>query len=131
MSDAYVSYPKLGYAEVGPNLNPGPNAYAVAIDGDCLAPTFNPLDIVVCDPDVRPEAGDFVSIWWKDESKEPGIKRLAMALPPEEIWESEDFTGLLVCETLNPRKRFTVDLSRVKAVHKVLGATGQRMEGRS
>lgn len=120
LSTAITSKP-LGYAKLPALMNSGPNAYALIVEGDCMAPDFNHGDTVICDPDNRPALGDIVAVWWKGGTAPPNIKRLALALPPAELWNSDDFEAMMVVEQLNPPKRLGADLSRIEAVHKVLG----------
>lgn len=121
LTTAIASNP-LGYAKPPASMNPGPNAYALNCDGDCMAPEFNNGDTVICDPDNPAALGDYVVVWWKGGTAPPNIKRLALALPPRELWCGGDwFEAALVVEQINPRKRLAADLSRIEAVHKVLG----------
>lgn len=113
----------IGFATVSGDLHPGPNAYAVGVQGECLAPVYCDGDMLVCDPDEAPQAGDYVCIWWKDEQRTPGVKRLVLGIMPTNIWGMKgDFDSLMICEQLNPPRTFQVNLSQhVRAVHKVIG----------
>lgn len=111
----------LGHAKVPEGITVGPNGYAMNTVGDCLSPVFNEGDVVLCDPDQAALAGDYVAIWWKGGDRQPHIKRLAYALPPNGLWDSDVLEAVIVVEQLNPPKRLAADLSRVAAVHKVLG----------
>ena len=42
------------------NLELSTNALAFEIKGDSMAPEFNPGDRVIIDPNVNPQAGDYV-----------------------------------------------------------------------
>ena len=99
----------------------GPNRYAVATEGDCLYPEYQHGDIVICDPDQEPEAGDFVVIWWKGGGRKPSVKRLTASLPPREWWGmGGGGEWLLCCEQLNPPRPLQAKLAQVEAVHKVI-----------
>jgi hypothetical protein len=109
----------LGHVQ--PMPNGGPNCYAVKTIGDCMAPDVNDGDLVLCDPDQLPMAGDYVAVWWKGGERPPNIKRLVTTLPPRAFWDNADFEAVVVVEQLNPPKRLAADMTRVEAVHKVLG----------
>lgn len=103
------------------SARPGPESYAVGIDGDCMLPDLQSGDIVICDPSQPPEPGDLVGIWWKNGSMQPALKKLVMSLPPREWWDMGGEAKALLCiEMLNPPTRMTVELSDVDAIHKVI-----------
>lgn len=105
------------------SANPGPNAYAIKAEGDCLAPEYKDGDTMICDPDQEPSAGDLVAIWWKDGARQPMVKRLITPLIPQSWWGlkfvdiKEPTIGF---EMLNPPKRFAVPVSQLEAVHKII-----------
>jgi hypothetical protein len=111
----------IGVVPIPRHLNPGPRTYATWGDGNCLEPRIHHGDTVVCDPDQTPEAGDIVAIWWKDGARQPLIKVLTLGLPEKAHWSlGGDVAFLLVCEQLNPPKKYAFKLSDVEAVHKVI-----------
>lgn len=77
----------LGFVSMPSWVPAGPNCYAIQLTGDCLEPELSDGDLVFCDPDVEPVPGDFVAIWWKEQTEIPHIKRLAFALPDRKFWE--------------------------------------------
>ena len=92
------------------------------MDGDCLAPFYDHGDLLLCDPDAEMVAGDFVTVWWKDEKSQPASKRLLMAPPPKEFWGlGGDAVFMLFLEQLNPPRTYQIDASKVAAIHKILG----------
>lgn len=52
--------PGQGFDEIYTDLPLGPNAFALEIRGDSMAPDFTEGDRVIIDPAVRPQPGDFV-----------------------------------------------------------------------
>lgn len=108
----------------------GSNCYAVAIEGNCLYPEYQHGDIVICDPDQEPGIGDYVLIWWKGGGQQPSMKRLALLLPPRELWGmGGDCEWLLCCEQLNPPRSLHEKLADVEAVHRVIARAGTVREG--
>lgn len=102
------------------SANPGPNAYALTGDGDCLLPLIRSGEKLVCDPDQEPAPGDIVVIWWKDGAYQPLVKRLVFGLPPESWWGQEGAKVMAYVEMLNPPQTLSIPLARVEAVHKVI-----------
>ena len=112
-----------GHVEVPSGVLNGAGAecYAVRTFGDCLLPEVLPGTTAICDPVAEPQVGDYVAIWPTDVKLCPLIKRLVLALPDKE-WFGKSTGGewLLVCEQLNPPKRISIGLSKLKAVHKII-----------
>lgn len=46
---------------ISTDLELGPYAFALRLDGDSMLPDFTPGDRVIIDPSVRPQSGDFVA----------------------------------------------------------------------
>ncbi len=119
----------LAHARVSPTMKPGPNAYALRTEGDCLAPDINDGDVVICDPDAQPSLGDFIAIWWKGGSMPPGIKRLVSTLPPRAFWDNDALEAVVIVEQSNPPKRLAPVMARVAEIHKVLGKQQETNHG--
>lgn len=109
----------LGFAPTPDGVNAGPDCYALVVEGEHLSPQYQNGDVLLCDPDAKPEPGDFVAVWWRD-SEQSSVKRLALALPPGELGEMAWADAQLVCEQLNPPKTLAASMSQVAAVHKVI-----------
>ena len=78
-----------------PSTCGGPNAYAIGIQGDALAPTLLDGQVAVFDPDGgRAHIGDIVALWMRGASG-PAVVKLAMAIPPESVGSNE-LTPMLV-----------------------------------
>lgn len=120
-ASAVASEQELSKVRVPSAVKPGPNAYAVQIEGDCLVPSYRPNDLAICDPDQTPEPGDFVAVWWRDGKRQPVIKRLMMGLPDRKYWHiGGEAEFVLMLEQLNPQKCYSAKFSQVDAVHKVI-----------
>lgn len=73
------------------------------------------------DPDAVPGRGDIVAVWWKD-SDAPSVIKLHLALPPKELWDcSEELSAVMVAETANPKRLQSAPMSKVRAVHRMVG----------
>lgn len=77
------------------------------------------------------ERGDFVAVWCLARGTgviKPFVKRLAMGIAP---WAEfphvkqpgDSIVPMLILETLNPPRMFSVDMQAVYGVHKCLGVT--------
>jgi hypothetical protein len=109
------------HIECPKSVNPGPNAYAITGDGDCLLPMVRTGDTLVCDPDQTPAPGDLVVIWWKGGACQPLVKRLVVSLPPKTWWNMRGEASFVACvEMLNPPLALDIPLSRIEAVHKII-----------
>lgn len=103
------------FAVLSAGMNAGPKSYGAMVTGDCLLPDYHDGDVIVCDPDQSPTEGDFVAIWWKNATRLPSIKRLALSI------SREGAKGEIVLEQLNPPHAFSVRMSDVEVIHKVIG----------
>jgi hypothetical protein len=103
------------FAVLSAGMNAGPTSYGAMVTGDCLLPDYHDGDVIVCDPDRSPKEGDFVAIWWKNATRLPSVKRLALSI------SGKDVEGGIVLEQLNPPHAFPVRMSDVEAIHKVIG----------
>lgn len=52
--------PSIAYPSLVTRVETGARAFALAIDDESMSPEFTPGDHVIVDPDVLPQAGDFV-----------------------------------------------------------------------
>lgn len=59
----------------------GPNAYAVGIQGDFLAPELCDGDIAVFDPDAGSGLRHAIVAVWPHDAAQPSVVRLAVAMP--------------------------------------------------
>lgn len=50
-----------GMDEIATDLDVGPFAFALVLDGESMMPEFNSGDKVIIDPDIKPRPGDFVA----------------------------------------------------------------------
>ena len=97
-----------------------PDQYAVPGYGRCMSPVFNDGDLLVCDKNQKPEAGDEVIVHFRREYAQlygvPGwVKRLGTAPP------SIGTEGLIIVDQLSPPRRFTVPSCHISAIHKIVG----------
>ncbi|OWQ83587.1 hypothetical protein CDN99_26005 [Roseateles aquatilis] len=94
----------------------GPNAYAMEVLGDQLAPTVTDGQFAIFDPDAgRALRGEVVALWVKGETK-PFVVRLATAVPPLEVLETD---GALGVETRPGACRF-LSMARVARVDRLV-----------
>lgn len=113
--------PPTDHVCIPEQVMPGPRAYAMNTEGNCLEPEYYAGDTVICDPDQPPSAGDFVAVWWKGGERQPQIKRLVFGLPEQRLWDMRgDGQFMLTVEQLNPPKDLWAPLCKVEAVHKVI-----------
>ena len=106
------------HENIVPNVEVGPNAYAIGIDGDGLAPLLRDGQRAVFDPDAgRPVRGDVVAVWLHGQSV-PFVVKLALALPPADSEASDELEPILVGHTeQGPR---TLLMKRVARVHRLV-----------
>lgn len=62
--DAY--HAGAGMDEIVPDVDVGPFAFGLIIDGDSMEPTFHTGDKVIIDPSIQPRPGDFVAFKCKN-----------------------------------------------------------------
>ena len=120
-----------GFLSVPTKLKLGPKCYAVAIDGDCMAPEFRHGERVICDPDNwEITHGDTIAIWWKDHTRQPLIKRLVFGLPDQRFWVKSNGNAafMLAAEQLNPPRQYIFSCADIESVHKVVVKAPQAAE---
>lgn len=99
----------------------GPKAYAIGIDGDVLSPELLDGEFGVFDPDASPVCGDIVAVWWKDRET-PSVVKLHLGVPPAELWDlNGELSTALFAGGASPRSARTAPMSKVRAVHKMVG----------
>jgi phage repressor protein C with HTH and peptisase S24 domain len=103
----------VDYVRRPPGINFMRNTYALWVVGDSMAPWNKDGDLIYVSPARPAVAGDYVVVQMNDQADgEPGIamvKQLVGRTPT-----------LLKLAQFNPAREFTVQLSKVKAVHRVL-----------
>jgi hypothetical protein len=80
---------------------------------------------------VRPEPGDLVAVYLRPELPRPGataavVKRLASSLPrfctfPYEPNPGDELVPVVICESINPPRRYIISADKLQAVHKCVG----------
>lgn len=90
--------------------------YGLYVTGESQSPRFKPGEIVFADPNRPPQIGDDVVVYlvMEDESGEEGIAAILL----KEL--KRRGPTKIELRQLNPAAEFSVDASRVKAVHRVL-----------
>jgi phage repressor protein C with HTH and peptisase S24 domain len=86
-----------------------PPLYAILADGSCLAPVLDDGDRIVCDTRHKPQAGDYVVIWFRPGSpagREAWVKLL--------VAEDNDF---FIVEQFNPPRQYRLNRRDVLAMH--------------
>ncbi len=97
-------------------------AYTLQVASDAISPMYARGEALVCDPVKHPAPGDFVAVHWNDPARPAEVVRLLQPVPPRFLWAAGgDVPAMLFCELLSPPRRLKTQLSRVRAVHKVLG----------
>jgi hypothetical protein len=127
-----------GEPEIDPTT--APEIYASVCVGTCLEPIYPDGSCLVFGRDERPHIGDYVGLWFKREHVPAGeysrmVKRLVSAPPPADLFpigrQSGDVVPILIVEQHNPKRRFKVPWSHLRAVHKVLGVAKSQGNGRA
>lgn len=128
--------PKLGPSRVPdlstiPDFSTLPDRYAMQTVGDCLAPIIADGAELVFSQTERPKSGDFVAVYLRPELARPGhiscaVKRLVLGLPgfctfPFTPHPDDTVAPVVICESINPRRQFTIDADKLQAVHKCVG----------
>ena len=100
--------------------DPGPGAYALRLEGNCLEPELFDGDMAVVSPTAPLVAGEWVVIW-RLKGK-PLLKRLVIrpASFDLDVVTGEVMPAVIV-EMLNPRKVMAIPMDQVKAIHAVVG----------
>ncbi len=120
--------PPLGTIKLpkGAPLPDDPGLYAMAVRGDCLAPTIRDGDRIVISPATPAKGGEIVHIKRTDGMHT--VKRLTNAVPPvlgRALPKGSEIAYLLGCETLNPPQSFFLEASAVEFVRPVVGIVRQ------
>ena len=118
-----------------------PDAYALTLQGDCLAPVIPDGASVGIDKHAKPKAGDIVCIWFRPEATAPDglqctLKKLVFNIAdwvtfPYRDHPKSEVVPVLIVKQFNPERQYTIKCSNVLAVHKATGYTakGTRMGG--
>lgn len=116
-----------------------PDVYAVKASGDCLKPLFPHGTTFVFSKLGRPQAGDYVGIWFDPDTVPDGemprqVKRLAFDLPeelhfPYKVPAIDGVDPMVVFDMLNPPRRLQARASRIIAMHKVIGTAVSNGDG--
>lgn len=102
----YPSFEGFDKVERPPDLT-GLHVYGVKLEGDSMVPRFQEGDIVLVDPDVQPQAGNYVIAMI--DTDEVMIKKLSF---------HNDF---IILKSLNPSfEDIVLPRKRVKFLHKVM-----------
>ena len=102
----YPFFEGFDKVERPPDLT-GPHVYGVKLEGDSMIPRFQEGDIVLVDPDVQPQAGNYVITMI--DTDEVMIKKLSF---------HNDF---IILKSLNPSfEDIVLPRKRVKFLHKVM-----------
>lgn len=99
-----------------------PAAYAMQLDGDCLAPDVAHGSVAIMSPAAPLTRGGFVALHFRN-GRGPQTKRLA-SLPPSSLSAAlgkpgANVTGLVLVETLNPHRLLSYRVAELLAVHAV------------
>ncbi len=99
-----------------------PDAYAVTVDGDCLAPEIGDGDCVVASPSAPLRSGDYALLYGKKGGA--SVKRL-VTVPDPKLWPRDlgpksEVIPVLVVEMTNPRKWLFAPCDKLAAVHAVV-----------
>ena len=99
-----------------------PDAYAVTVQGDCMAPFWGDGDILLVSPTVVPQPGGFVAVFTTTKDGQPEFlaKRLLRSIP---FFNPGGTIPLVAVEMLNPRKRMGLELNYVEFVHAVVAVS--------
>ena len=99
-----------------------PRAYAMQLQGDCLAPDVVHGSVAIMSPAAPLTRGGFVALHFRD-GRVPQIKRLA-SLPPSPVLAAlgtlgSTVSGLVLVESLNPPRLLSYRSAELLAVHAV------------
>ena len=110
-----------------------PDAYALTLQGDCLAPVIPDGASVGIDKLVQPKAGDVVCIWFRPEATAPDglqctLKKLLLNIPswvkfPHRDYPGSDVVPVLIVKQFNPERQYTIKCADILAVHKATSYT--------
>ena len=99
-----------------------PDAYAMQLAGDCLAPEIEDGDWVVASPSAPLRCGDYGVLYRKEGG--PSVKRLVV-IPDDDLWNAHlnpgsEIIAVLVVAMTNPRKTIFISCDKLDAVHAVV-----------
>lgn len=116
-----------------------PPIFCSGAQGTCLEPEIMDGTTLVFSTVHRPKAGDFVALWYRPGMQPTGaeqrqVKRLVLGLPDDLDFAAYEkpahgFEPLIVVEMLNPPRQMVVPVSRLLAIHRVMGKA-QMVAGR-
>lgn len=108
----------LDYLGRPPSLSTDPDAYAVEIIGESMAPRYEPGERVFVAPRSPVRLGDDVIVQLKGEGREDLADRVTMVLIKRLVKRGPAFIEL---RQFNPDHTFRVEAERIAAVHRVRG----------
>lgn len=111
----------LDYLPRPPTVADDPEAYAVEIMGDSMAPRFKPGERVPVSPKVPVRIGDDVVVQLNNGQEDEGSDvagEVTMVLIKELVKRTSEYVDLL---QHNPQKIFRVPMKRVRHMHRVKG----------
>ena len=94
-----------------------PNAYAVYVYGDSMAPRYRHGELVFMHPGRPPSKGCYVLVQLGDRSEEPGAT--TRALIKEYVRQT---ASKLFLAQLNPPKTIEIDMSMVRGIHRIVAS---------
>ena len=99
-----------------------PDAYALTVDGDCLAPEIKDGDRVVASPSAPLRSGDYAVLY--GEKGGASVKRL-VSVPDPKLWGRDlgpksEICPVLVVEMTNPPEWLFAPYDKLDAVHAVV-----------
>ncbi len=99
-----------------------PDAYAMQVEGDCLAPGIGDGDWVIASPSAPLRCGDYGVLYGKEGG--PSVKRLVI-IPDPDLWNAHlapgsEVIAILVVGMTNPPKTLFVSCDKLDAVHAVV-----------
>lgn len=95
----------------------GPDAYAMSIQGNLLAPDLCDGDYAVFCPDAGQALRDEIAAIWPNGAAEPMVLRLATAVPPMDI-SGDNFAAALALHTNNGIRMISMD--KIAKVHRLV-----------
>lgn len=98
------------------NLRGVPNAYAVFIKGESMAPRYEPGEIVHVHPGRPPQPGSYVLV----QRHNPDDETQPLAVVKRLVRRSG---SKVILAQLNPKKEFEVPAGEIVSMHKVVGSS--------
>ncbi len=95
--------------------------YGSVVKGTCLEPEIFDGDMVVADPNRRPEPGEF-GVFWSRSDNPPSVKRFVNGLIEfVPMGPGSEVVPLLMVEQLNPPRDYCIAADKLEAAHAVIG----------